>query len=109
MIKINTEEIKKWMDEKYEFWKHHFPYFQSKPDNFWKLHPIAELPKRVQCLQILSKYVKDPATTTVVDVGIAGGMFQFLLHKLGLNVIGLDWGGISSQEELEKMHPGVKV
>ncbi|MDI6701323.1 MAG: methyltransferase domain-containing protein [bacterium] len=108
-MKVNVEEIKKWMDEKYKFWRTSFPYYQNKQDNFWQLHPISELPKRVQYLQILSKYVNEPTSTTIVDVGIAGGMFPFLLHKLGLNVIGLDWGGISSQEELEKMHPGVKV
>jgi 2-polyprenyl-3-methyl-5-hydroxy-6-metoxy-1,4-benzoquinol methylase len=109
VIKINAEEIKKWMDEKYEFWKTSFPYYQNKPESFWRLHPISELPKRIQYLHILSKYVKDSASTNVVDVGIAGGMFPFLLHKLGINVIGLDWGEISSQQELEKMHPGVKV
>jgi len=106
---IDVRQIKEWMDEKYWFWKRHFPYFQNKTEVFWQLHPISELPKRIQHLQILSKYVKDPSSSTVLDVGIAGGMFPFLLHKLGINVIGIDWGGIYKQEELEKLHPGIKV
>ncbi len=97
------------MDEKYEFWRTSFPYYHKKPESFWQLHPISELPKRLQYLHILSKYISEPHLTTVVDVGIAGGMFPFLLHKLGIKVIGIDWGGIYSQDELEKLQPGVKV
>lgn len=107
LIEIKT--VKKWMDEKYDFWKTSFPFLQEKSEDFWKIHRTAEFPKRLQYLSILSKYVKDSALTNIVDVGIGWGMFPYLLHKLGMNVIGLEWGGIAPQDELEKKHPGVKV
>ena len=107
LMEINT--VKKWMDEKYKFWKTSHPSLQEKSDDFWQFHKTAELPKRLQYLRILSKYVKDPASTNIVDVGIGWGMFPFLLDKLGMNVNGLEWGGIGSKEELEQKHPGIKV
>lgn len=106
---MEIEVVKRLMDEKYKFWKTSHPYLQGKSDDFWQFHKAAELPKRLQYLRILFKYIEDTSSTDIVDVGIGWGMFPFLLHKLGMNVTGLEWGGIGSQEELEKNHPGVKV
>ena len=106
---MEIETVKKWMNEKYEFWQTSHPSLQEKSDEFWQRHKVAELPKRLQYLDILENYVNDYTSTNIVDVGIGWGMFPFLLHKLGANVTGLEWGGIGSQEELEKKHPDVKV
>jgi 2-polyprenyl-3-methyl-5-hydroxy-6-metoxy-1,4-benzoquinol methylase len=106
---MEIETIEKWMDEKYKFWKTSYPSLQEKSDEFWRFHKAAELPKRLQYLRILCKYVKDPTSTNIVDVGVGWGMFSFLLHKLGINVTGLEWRAIDSQQELEKKHPGIKV
>gem|GEM_PF-5084071 len=108
-MQIDTKQIKSWMDEKYNFWRTSFPYYFNKETIFWQIHPKAELQKRLQHLRILSKHVKHPSSTTIVDVGIAGGMWPYLLHKIGFNAIGIDWGDTSSQNELEKLHPGIKV
>lgn len=100
--------IKIWMSQKYKFWKDSFPYFKSKGQSFWDEHPIGELPKRVQYLQILSKYVDNPKTVSVIDVGMGGGMWPWLLANLGFNVKGVDWGEKSTQAEFVRLHPGIE-
>lgn len=106
---MDRQTIEKWMDEKYKFWQTSHPSLREMPTDYWQVHKIAELPKRLQYLKIVSKYAKNPAATNIVDVGIAGGMFPFLLKKLGMNVNGLEWQGVGTQEELEKKHPGINV
>lgn len=93
------------MSKKYDFWKSDHPDLNKYPSDFWALHKPAEMAKRQNHLDLLTKHVDEIQNKQILDLGIAWGMWPHLMTEYGAKVCGVDYAKLYTTDGLKLRHP----